>query len=247
MPACATACAAPCNPHGSPIVPPLGRRKIFESTDRPSGSSMTTPSGRRASAPNSSALSIEQAPRAPQFEQFAAGHVARNIGATEPVHFEKAVVAEDHAVLRVGYHHALVEIVEGGADECTAPQLRRLGPAQRRQHPEPDRSQEGDNGDAAEQQLPERNWDRVRRYSSPAQSRRTAARPRPIRTAQRRRPGTRGPAPESNSSRLPASSCQPLPTRGFAARSVWLDGFGSGKRLPMQLQNVTQITAIALT
>jgi hypothetical protein len=30
-------------------------------------------------------------------------------------------------------------------------------------------------------------------------------------------------------------------------RSVRLDGFGSGKRLPTQTKNVTQITAIALT
>ena len=75
---------------------------------------------------------IEQAPCAAQFEQFAAGHGARNLGAAEPVHFEKAVVAEDHAVLRVGHHHALVERIERRADECAAPQLCALGPAQRR-------------------------------------------------------------------------------------------------------------------
>ena len=33
----------------------------------------------------------------------------------------------------------------------------------------------------------------------------------------------------------------------ICGRSVWLDGFGSGKRLPLQPENVTQITAIALT
>ena len=46
-----------------PIVPPLGRVKIFESTDRPSGSSVTTPSGRRASLLNSSTVRLSR-PRA---------------------------------------------------------------------------------------------------------------------------------------------------------------------------------------
>src|SRR5215204_5457627 len=41
-----------------PIVPPLGRLKIFDSTDRPSGSSVTTPSGRRASLLNSSTVRL---------------------------------------------------------------------------------------------------------------------------------------------------------------------------------------------
>ena len=71
---------------------------------------------------------------------------------------------------------------------------------------------------------PRADWDRARRYSSPAQSRRTAVRPTPIHMARRWRPGTRGPAPESNSSRLPASSRQPLPTRGFAAGVSGLTG-----------------------
>ena len=136
--------------------PAIGQAEnLRQTTDRPSGSSVTTPSGRRASWRELLDGEAEQAPRAAQFEQFAAGHGARNIGAAEPVHFEKAVVAEDHAVLRVGHHHALVERVERRADEGAAPQLRALGAAQRRQHPDPDRDQKGNHGDAAEQELPD--------------------------------------------------------------------------------------------
>ena len=203
-----------------PIVPPLGRRKIFESTDRPSGSSVTTPSGRRASLPNSSTVRLSRPRARRSSSQFAAGHGARNLGAAEPVHFEKAVVAEDHAVLRVGYHHALVERVERRADECAAPQLRALGPAQRRQYPDPDRYQEGNGGDRPEQELPHEIGIEVRRYSSPGQSPRKARQPTQVRTAQQWRADRRGPAPESNSSVLPAGSCQPLPTRGLRAECL---------------------------
>ncbi len=96
-----------------------------------------------------------QASRTAQLDQFGTGHAAGNIGAGEPIHFDEAIVAEDDAVLRIGDDHSLIEIVQGGADECAAAQFGVPGPAQRRQGPEPQRRQEGDDGDAAEQQLPD--------------------------------------------------------------------------------------------
>ena len=98
---------------------------------------------------------IQHAALAPHLQDFGPGHVAGNIRAHQAVDFEIAVVAEDDALLRIGHHHALVEIVQGGGDEGTAPQLRALDPAQRRQHPQPDRGQEGYDHDAADQQLPD--------------------------------------------------------------------------------------------
>ena len=73
---------------------------------------------------------IQRAALAPHFQQFRPGHVAGNIRAHQAVDFEIAVVAEDDALLRVGHHHALAEIVQGGIDEGTAPELRALEPAQ---------------------------------------------------------------------------------------------------------------------
>ena len=207
-----------------PIVPPLGRRKIFESTDRPSGSSVTTPSGRRASLPNSSTVRLSR-PRARRSSSSSRPVMALEISARlSPYISRKRSLQKTTRFCALVIITPWLSVVERGADECAAPQLGALGPAQRRQHPDPDRDQEGNDGDAAEQELPDQIGIESRRYSSPAQSPRKARQPTRVRTARQWRADRRGPAPESNSSVLPASSCQPLPTRGFAGGVSGLTG-----------------------
>ena len=171
---------------------------------------------------------VEQAPCAAQFGQFAAGHGARNLGAAEPVHFEKAVVAEDHAVLRVGYHHALVERVERRADECAAPQLCALGPAQRRQYPDPDRYQEGNGGDRPEQELPHQIGIVFADIARRGKARGRRGSPR---KSARRSNGEQTDEGLHRNRILPF--CLPVLVSHYppevCGRSVWLDGFGSGK------------------
>ena len=125
--------------------------------DRPSGSSVTQPSGRRASLANSSTVDTEQAARARRSSSSSRPVMrAGNVGAAEPVDFEIAIVAEDDAVLRIGHHHALVEIVQRRADEGVAPQLRALGrratPTVSRSRSRPGRKQ---TTIAADQELPD--------------------------------------------------------------------------------------------
>ena len=189
---------------------------------------------------------IEHAALAPQLQQFAAGHVARHVGARQPVDLEIAVVAEHDPPVRIGHHHALVEMVQRGADEGVAPQLRALGAAQRRNHPDRDRAEEGSDRRCRRSALPRSCWDRANRHSSQAQSHRERG------TRGRERASAGDKAHDGRSRNQVLAACLPIlashqSPAHFQRRSVWLDGFGSGKRVPLQPQNVTQITAIALT
>ncbi len=98
---------------------------------------------------------IQQAARAPQLDQVAAGLAGCDIGARKSVDIEKAVVTEDDAALRVGHHHALVEVVQGGTDEGVAPQFGALRLAQRAHHPDSDRTDKRHDDDAADQEFPD--------------------------------------------------------------------------------------------
>ncbi|MEY9151225.1 hypothetical protein ABIF00_009209 [Bradyrhizobium elkanii] len=111
--------------------------------------------GRRGPGEEILGAEVEHASVAAQLEQLDARHVAPDVGARQAVDVEIAVVAEHDALLRIGHHHALVQMVECRRDEGVAPQLRALGLAQRRKDPQPDRAEKGRHHHAADQELPD--------------------------------------------------------------------------------------------
>ena len=78
---------------------------------------------------------VEDAALEPQLQQFRAGHLRGNIRTRQSVDLEITVVQEHDPLPRIGYHHALVEVVQSGTDERIPAQLRTLDLAQRRQDP----------------------------------------------------------------------------------------------------------------
>src|SRR6185437_14740539 len=98
---------------------------------------------------------LEGAGGALKHRELRPGHVGRKCRARQAVDFEITLVDEHDPLPRIGHHHALVQVVEGGRDEGVAARLRTLDPAQRRMNPERDRGQEGADDDAADQDLPE--------------------------------------------------------------------------------------------
>ena len=91
----------------------------------------------------------------PQFDQIPPGHVLGDFGPGQPVDLEKAIVEKHHASLRVGHHHALAEVVQGGTDERVPAQFRTPDLAQRRMNPQRERGDKRADDDAADQRLPE--------------------------------------------------------------------------------------------
>ncbi|OIQ67636.1 hypothetical protein GALL_507850 [mine drainage metagenome] len=97
---------------------------------------------------------VEDAALEPQFEEFRAGNARGNIRARKAVDLKITVVEENDPPLLIGYHHALVEVVQGGTDERIPAQFRTFDLAQRRQYPQPDRDEETADDDAAKQHFP---------------------------------------------------------------------------------------------
>jgi hypothetical protein len=54
---------------------------------------------------------IEQVPLAPHLEQFRSGHALGHVGARQAINFKIAVIEEHDPLLRIGHHHALVQMV----------------------------------------------------------------------------------------------------------------------------------------
>ena len=61
---------------------------------------------------------VEDAALAPHLQQLRSGHVSGNIRPCQAIDLEIAVVAEHDPVLRIRHHHAVAELVQGGADKC---------------------------------------------------------------------------------------------------------------------------------
>ena len=188
---------------------------------------------------------IEHAAPAPQLKQFRPAHAVGDVGAPEAVDLEVSIVAEHDPPLRIGHHDALVEVVQRGADEGVATELRTFGAAQRRQHPKADRAEERGHDDAADQPLPDHVG--IERADMTCRSKAGGRGPG---GRVRKRNGDE--AHEGRCRNQILAACLPIlvshqsPERS-SRRSVWLHGFGSGKRVPLQLKNVTQMTPIAPT
>jgi hypothetical protein len=60
---------------------------------------------------------VEDSALAPQLQQFRPGHVSGNIRTRQAVDFEVAVVAEHDPLPRIRHHHAMAQVVQGGADK----------------------------------------------------------------------------------------------------------------------------------
>ena len=67
-------------------------------------------------------LNTNKAVLAPELGQFRSCHVFCNVRTGQAINLEIAIVAEHNPLLRIGHHHALVEIVQGGTDEGIAAQ-----------------------------------------------------------------------------------------------------------------------------
>src|SRR5579864_8318873 len=90
-----------------------------------------------------------------KFEDFEAGHARRDVRTRKAVNLEVTVVEEDDPLPRVGDDDALLEVVQGGADEGISSLPRPLDAAQRRYYPHHDRKQKAENDDTAQHHLPD--------------------------------------------------------------------------------------------
>lgn len=180
---------------------------------------------------------IQHAAPAPHLQQLRPAHAVGDVSPRKPIDLEVAVVAVHDPCVRIGHHHTLVEVVQRGADEGIAAKPAAFGLAERRGDPEGDRNDEGDRDDAADQQFPDHVW--IERTEIAC--RRESARCSPG-VGVRKHGGDK--AHDGRCRNQILAACLPIlvshqsPAQSLR-RSVPPDGFGSGKRLSVQLKNVT--------
>ena len=185
---------------------------------------------------------VQRAARTAQIEQLGAGHSGRDIRSRQPIDLEIAVVAEDDPPMRIRHHDALIEIVQRRTDERVPAQMRTLDLAQRRHHPDDDRRQEGHDDEGTDENFP----DQTGIGKGNVAGRRKTAVGSPGASRQRHGSG----AQDASCSNRILAACLPILASHrppeICGRSVWLHGFGSGKRLLLQPKKLSQIPANGL-